>query len=152
MCKWALFPKTATILVLIEQAFRRMPSFTEWVIASSFEVILATLGLSSGTSGSRCFRSFCCMKEFGHGFDSVTFPRSFVSWRKLQLSPFTHCPLVSHCQQSPRILCTRCFVPRFLTTAFFSNFHFWPQNYYFEFPATSYNSNTILSFFRLSYS
>ena len=23
----------------------------------------------------------------------------------------THCPLVSHCQQSPRILCTRCFVP-----------------------------------------
>ena len=27
------------------------------------------------------------------------------------LSPFTHCPLVSHCQQSPRILCTRCFVP-----------------------------------------
>ena len=47
------------------------------------------------------FRSLCCMKEFGDG----------LSWRKLQLSPFTHCPLVSHCQQSPRILCTRCFVP-----------------------------------------
>ena len=33
---------------------------------------------------------------------------------------FTHCPLVSHCQQSPRILCTRCFVPWFLKTAFLS--------------------------------
>ena len=55
------------------------------------------------------FRSFCCMKEFGDGSDGVTFPRLFISWRKLQVSPFTHCPLVSHCQQSPRILCTRCF-------------------------------------------
>ena len=53
------------------------------------------------------FRSFCCMKEFGDGFDGVTFPRLLISWRKLHLSPFTHCPLVSHCQQSPRILCTR---------------------------------------------
>ena len=57
------------------------------------------------------FRSFCCMKEFGDGFDSVTFPRLLISWRKLQLSPFTHCPLVSHCQQSPSFLCARCFVP-----------------------------------------
>ena len=40
-----------------------------------------------------------------------TFSRLFISWRKLQLSLFTHCPLVSQCQQSPRILCTRCFVP-----------------------------------------
>ena len=54
--------------------------------------------------------------------DGVTFPRLLTSWRKLQLSPFTHCPLDSHCQQSPRILCTRCFVPWFLTTAFFSKF------------------------------
>ena len=30
----------------------------------------------------------------------VTFPRLLISLRKLQLSPFTHCPLVSHCQQS----------------------------------------------------
>ena len=57
-------------------------------------------------------------------FDGVTFPRLLISWRKLQLSPFTHCPLVSHCQQSPRILCTRYFVPWFLTTAFFSKFPF----------------------------
>ena len=57
------------------------------------------------------FRSLCRMKECGDGFDGELFPRLFISWRrKLQLSPFTHCPLVSHCQQSPRILCTRCFV------------------------------------------
>ena len=55
------------------------------------------------------FRSLCCMKEFGDGFDGELFPHLFISWRKLQLSPFTHCPLVSHCHQSPRILCTRCF-------------------------------------------
>ena len=36
------------------------------------------------------------MKEFGDGFDGVTFPRLSISWRKLQLSPFSHCPLVSH--------------------------------------------------------
>ena len=68
------------------------------------------------------FRSLCCVKEFWDGFDGELFPRLYISWRKLQLSPFTHCPLVSHCQQSPRILCTRCFVPWFLTKAFFSKF------------------------------
>ena len=62
MCERALFTKTATILVFVEQAFRRMPSFTEWVIASSSKVILArpsrhsTTGtLTSGTSGPRWF-------------------------------------------------------------------------------------------------
>ena len=43
---------------------------------------------------------------------AVTFcARLLTSWRKLQLSPSEHCPLVSHCQQSPRILCSRCFTP-----------------------------------------
>ena len=42
-------------------------------------------------------------------------PRSWISWRKLQWSPPAHCPLDSHCQQSPRILCTRVSVPSFLT-------------------------------------
>ena len=62
MCKRALFPKTATILVLVEQAFRRMPSFAGWVIASSSEVILARPSrhsaagaFTSGTSGPRWF-------------------------------------------------------------------------------------------------
>ena len=57
----ALFPKSATTLRLVEQAFWRMPFFTEWSGASSFEVILArqsrhspTWASASGTSGSRC--------------------------------------------------------------------------------------------------
>ena len=62
MCEWALLPKTATILVSVEQAFWRMPSFTEWVIASSSKEILArpsrhstTRTFTSGTSGPRWF-------------------------------------------------------------------------------------------------
>ena len=62
MCIRAFFPKPTTTLGLVEQAFWRVPLFTKWVIASSFEVILArpsrhsTTGtLSSGTSGSRWF-------------------------------------------------------------------------------------------------
>ena len=60
MCIRALFTKSATTLGLVEQAFWRMPFFTESFGASLFEVILAgqskfspTGTLSSGTSGSR---------------------------------------------------------------------------------------------------
>ena len=60
MCIRALLSKSATTLGLVEQAFWRVPLFTEWIGASSFEVILAwpsrhsTTGTSSsGTSGSR---------------------------------------------------------------------------------------------------
>ena len=62
VCVWALFPKPTTTLGLVQQGFWRVPLFTGWIGASSFEVILAgpsrhsTTGtLSSGTSGSRCF-------------------------------------------------------------------------------------------------
>ena len=56
----APFPTSASILGLVEQAFWRMPLFTEWSGASSFEVILArqsrhssTWASASKTSGSR---------------------------------------------------------------------------------------------------
>ena len=56
----ALFTKSATTLGLVEQAYWRMPFFTEWVSASSFQVILAgqskhfsTRAFASRTSGSR---------------------------------------------------------------------------------------------------
>ena len=41
ICMPALFPKFATALGLVEQAFWRVPLFTEWICASSSEVILA---------------------------------------------------------------------------------------------------------------
>ena len=60
MCIQALFTKPTTTLGLVEQAFWRVPLFTERICASSFKVILArpskhstTWTLSSGTSGSR---------------------------------------------------------------------------------------------------
>ena len=51
------FPKPTTTLGLVEQAFWRVPFFTKWVIASSFELILARPSIHStaGTWGSRCF-------------------------------------------------------------------------------------------------
>ena len=62
VCIRALFTKSTTTLGLVKQAFWRVPLFTERVVASSFQVILArpsihsTTGtFSSGTSGSRCF-------------------------------------------------------------------------------------------------
>ena len=55
-------PKRQPFLFFVEQAFWRMPSFTEWVIATSSKVILArpsrhstTRTLTSGTSGPRWF-------------------------------------------------------------------------------------------------
>ena len=41
VCVGTLFPKSASIFGLVEQALWRMPFFTEWSGASSFEVILA---------------------------------------------------------------------------------------------------------------
>ena len=104
---------------LVEQAFWRVPFFTEWIGASSFEVILAwpskhssTGTSSSGTSGFRRFLFILLHERIRRRIRlCLFFARLLISWRKLQLSPLEHCPLVSHCQQSPRILCPRCFVP-----------------------------------------
>ena len=118
MCIRALLTKFATTLCLVEQAFWRVPLFTESLQGHRYILPLGLLLL--GLRVLDAFLSFCCMKEFGDVFGCVIFPRLLTSWRKLQLSPPVHCPLESHCQQYPRILCTRCFVPGFLTTAFLS--------------------------------
>ena len=61
------------------------------VIFCNWRYTLYTLGLLPlGLRVLDAFRLLCCMKEFGDGFDDATFPRFFISWRKLQLSPFTH--------------------------------------------------------------
>ena len=55
MCEWALFTKPTTTLGLVVQVFWRVPFFTKWIGASSFEVILARPSRHSttGTPGSR---------------------------------------------------------------------------------------------------
>ena len=68
----ALFSKSASILGLVEPAFWRMPFFTEWIGASSFEVIFArqsshslTWASVSRTSGSRCiFHILPCRRSW----------------------------------------------------------------------------------------
>ena len=119
----ALFPKSASTLGLVGQALRRMPFFTEWSGASSFEVILAgrskhsTTGtLASGSSGSRCI--------------SHILPHERIR-RRMRLCRFctlidivaetgivsSRTPIANNLQEFSR---TRCFVPWFLTTAFLS--------------------------------
>ena len=55
MCIRALFHKFAPTLGLLEQAFWRVPPFTEWIGASSLKVIVAgpSRHSTAGASGSR---------------------------------------------------------------------------------------------------
>ena len=104
----ALFTKPAFTLGLVEQA----PLFT----ASSFEVILAghrdilPLGLSSGTSGSGRISLILLHERTRRRIrlchlctlvDIVT-ESAIVSIKTL--------PVGFHCQQTPKVLCSRCFV------------------------------------------
>ena len=176
MCEWALHPTTATILGLVEQAFWRVPFFTERVIASTSKAILArpsrhstARALSSGTSGPRWYSLILLHEKIRRRIWWCNFSTLLISWRKLQLSPLIRSPLDSHCQQPPRTHCTRCFVPWFLTTAFFSKFPllfpkfsfrisssillftivfnmWWSSPNFFWWISRSFNSNTVLSF------
>ena len=130
----ALFTKSASIFWLVEQALWRMPLFTEWSGASSFDPLrwslhgnraIFPLGLLPlGILVLDAFFTLCCVEDLGEEFGCVDFARLFISCRKLQLSPYEHCQLAFHCQQSPRLLCSRCFILGFLTTAPVSKFTF----------------------------
>ena len=79
VCTRALFPKSASIFGLVEQALQRMPFFTEWVVRS-FKVILArqsshfhTCASASRTSGSRCIFLILLRRR---------------SWKKIRLCRF----------------------------------------------------------------
>ena len=115
MCVRALFLKPATTLGLVEQAFWRVPFFTEWICASSFEVILArqsshfpSKASASKTLGSRCIFHILPHRRARRRIRLCRFCTLMISWRKLQMSPLEHCPLAFHCQHSPRVLCSRC--------------------------------------------
>ena len=102
MCIRALLPKSASVLRLAE--FWRMPFFTEWSGASSFEVIVTrqsshfpTWASASRTSGSRCILTLCFVEDLGERFGCVDFARLLIPCRKLQLSPFEHCPFTLFC-------------------------------------------------------
>ena len=160
MCEWALLTKTATIFVLVEQAFWRMPFFTEWVIANSCEVILArpsrhsTTGTwASGTSGSRWFsltllherilrRIWWC--NFSHAYpyrggNCNCLLSHFASWF----------PIANNLQEFfVRAVLFLDSWPRRSS----HNFRFWTQNSHFEFlvrfslPKFSICDNQVLTF------
>ena len=81
VCIRALFSKPATTLDLLEQAFWTVPFFTKWVIASSFEVILArpswhstTGAFTSGTSNPRWFSLILLLERVRRRIWWWTFP------------------------------------------------------------------------------
>ena len=175
VCLWALFPKPTTTLRLVEHSGGCYCKFLRGNPCRAIETFYHWDSFLWDFGFSMLFAHSAAWKKFRNGFGCVTFPRLLISWRKLQLSPFTHCPLVSHSQQSPRILCTRCFVPWFLTTAFFSKFPlmipkflFWTScsillftivfnlwesgPNFFWWVSRSYNFEYGLEFLRLSYS
>ena len=113
-----LFSKTATILGLVEHGFWRMPLFTEWSGSSSFEVILAlqsihysTWASASWTFGSRCISLILPRRKSRRRIRLCRFCTLIHIVPETATVPLEHCPLAFHCQQSPRLLCSRCFVP-----------------------------------------
>ena len=134
MCIRALFTKPTTALGLVEQAFWRVPLFTESIGASSFEIILA--GPSRHSTGSRCIslillheriRRRIRLCHFSTFIEIVT-ETAIVSSRTLP----GRLPLPTISKNS---LCTL-FCARILDHCVSShNFHFWPQNSYFVCPA-----------------
>ena len=132
-CVRALITKSASFLWLVEQAFRRMPFFTEWSCASSFEESLHgsraifPLGLLPlGLLVLDAFFALCCVEDLGEGFGCVEFARLFISCRKLQLSPFEHCPLAFD------FFVHSVWFPDSGPRRLFQNFHFWLQTYSFS--------------------
>ena len=98
----ALFSKYASILRLVEQVYWRMTFITEWSGVSSFEVILARQSKHSSTWASPLF---------GDGFGCVDFCTLFLILSETVIVSFRTLPLAFHCQLSPAVLCSRCFVP-----------------------------------------
>ena len=132
----ALFPKSATTLGLVEQAFWRVPFSTKWVIASSSEVILArpsrhsTTGtLASGTSGSRWFSLILPHERIRRRIWLCHFSTLIRIVAETTIVSFHTLPVgfpLSTISWSPSstLFCS-------LILGSFHNFRFWPQNYSF---------------------
>ena len=131
----SLFSKSASVLRLVEQAFWRMPFFTEWIVVSSFSVIVAeqwkhstTGAVASGTSGSPRNSLILLRRRTRRRIRLCHFCTLINIVTETAIVSFEHCPSAFHCQHSPRVLCSRCFVTWFLITAFFSKFPFLASN------------------------
>ena len=79
VCTRGLFPQSASIFGLVEQALQRMPFFTEWVVRS-FQVIFCTAVEPFSHLGF-CFQDFWFSMHF-----HILLRR--ISWRKIRLCRF----------------------------------------------------------------
>ena len=138
----ALFSKPATTLGLVEQASRRVPLFTEWIGASSFEVIVAWQSkhsaagtFASGTSGSRCTlilprrraRRRIRLCHFCTFIDIVT-ETAIVSFRTL---PVGFARWLSTASNLLEFFVHAVLSPDSWPPCSFHNFRFWLQNSWF---------------------
>ena len=121
VCVGALIPQFASIFCLVEQALRRMPLFTEWSCASSFEVILArpsshfpTWTFASRTLGSRCIFHILLRRRSWRRVRWCRFCTLIFSVSETAVVSFRTCPLAFHCQQYPRLLLFTLFYPAIL--------------------------------------
>ena len=115
-----------------------MPLFTELFGASSFEVILARQSKHS-TTWDFSLWDFWFSMHFSHSAAwkiskkgsavSILHAYSYRVGNYNCLFQNT-APLAFHRQQSPGLLCSRCFTPWFLTTALVSNFPFLASNFF----------------------
>ena len=110
------FPKSATIFGLVEQAFWRMPFFTEWSGASSFEVILArqsshfpTWASASGTSGSRCIFHTLLRRRSRRKIWLCRFCKLIHIVSETAIVSFRTLPASFPLPTSPTLLCSRFF-------------------------------------------
>ena len=99
MCIRELLLNSTTTLGSCGTSILEGATFKEGIVERSFLVIFArpskhsTGLLHLGLRVLDAFLSFWCMKEFGNGFDGVSFPHFLMSWRKLQLSPSRKLPV-----------------------------------------------------------
>ena len=123
----------------------------------------------SGTSGSRWFSLILLHERIRRRIWWCNFSTLINIVAETTIVSFRALPVRLTSQQSPRILCTRCLAPWFLTTAFFSKFPFLIPKFLFRISCSillfttafnlwlsgpncfrwvskSYNSNTVLSF------
>ena len=155
-----LSSKSASILRLVEQAYWRMPLFTEWIGASFFAEVLAgpsrhaNMGLLPlGLRVPEAFLSLCCMKEYGDGFGSFIFVHAYCyrDWNcnclLYKTARWAH--IANNIQES---FVKAVVSPDSWPRRFFHNFLFWPQNYWFVdsaryfFFTIVFNSVTIKSY------
>ena len=138
LCEWARFPKPTTALGLVLQAFWRVPLFTEWIGASSFEVILAwpsrhsTTGTFLWDFGFSMFSFHSAAWKNSETDSAVSFLH--VYWHRggnyncLLWSTARWLPIANNLQE---FFVHAVLSPDSWPRRFFHNFRFWRQNSYF---------------------